>query len=1099
MGCEKLAGNNDEYLHNIALELLGEVHRSQDFQEKQALLSKVSEILVQIKGNGAKVLSLLPRIIAFQHDPFPAIRSLLLDILDDVLKMQSNQLPAILPLAAPMLEALITDSSPIVTGRVVQSASVLYQKALLHVLIAPPRSRSEPFAEGWASLQRLKERIVGSLELSAPVPLLQMRAMKFTQMLALAFSDDQDPEAAVQATDDFDASAAGSEDSVTGRFRIEAVQSSHPMLDSTELRNEGARCATRLVQALEAEGTVTTASGLVVLVHLLGELARRRTCFLPRVVDTLLSVRSNKARFLQSFGRAQVRSVEHALRATLIAILNLPGVPLIWGETFIDSLSELGAEDTARRIWRKLDPDAERKRLRSTADTSSTSSSSSSSEQQLKRTRTSSHPEAVDLAFLSQFMAKLGNGPLQLLPSSSTTAPALVDFLISNLVNLPQAPADLRERLASRETNLITNDPRLTELLRLQRHARAQSLGAQRKQAGGHGSAATDSHRNKMHVPKLAIDPASINSTSSLSLSTSAFKRMIQSYRLIGSAGQSELWVALISRYASFWPLNDPVSTTLIDSLVAQLPGSLPAISVWLTKEFLKSPPVPASSLTSLSFPLSSSSSSLQSASSQSSAAVDDDKEEPKDAVDDDKEVLKDDEIEDKGGQSDRYSELLSVFLERLPLQLNSREQTFRDFIFNLPSITPAVLATLSTQMKDYAWLSSALRTLGDLAEFRPRCTHTALACLLKHCTQADPQLRRAAIQKAEALYKGNEGMQEQIQEFAFEMLKTLSGESLKEVLTTAQTTGDKKLADNFTNQHLQLFIALCQQQPKFTLSLPAVYASIVAMPGSGKNAVLMTMRSRVGEVVGKVGIHDPVWLELLSDFPSDAKTLAISVLQVLAAGEPPALGPSPGLVSFILAHMKDDPHFVNPILAGLSKDQVIQHLPAIIEKLPLRAIENATFPLLVNRSQSNFTPSELLYQLHLLHTNKTNPVSIEKSREVIAKCLDGHHFTGSDVAGVLQRLSQSIPRSPLLLETIRTALSRFPETRRHSFNILADVMGRTNDKQATDSFIQCCEDFLTESTSVLVRDTLLQLPKDTMQAVLSKSEKLAAFFGHKQ
>src|SRR3989338_1343561 len=191
--------NVNDYVLGMAQALLSEAATGDSLRDVLDNLTQAAEIVLQTKSNNGELIGeLLPVFTGFRASPFPPVRTALLDILDAVCK---QDLVRFFPSVAPVLEAFIDDPSPLVFRRVVQSGAAMYRRALTHVWLCPPQSPSEPWAEAWASLQRLKEKIVNSLEpfaIAQPAAaLLQLRIMKFIKMLALSFSDD-----ASQDTDD---------------------------------------------------------------------------------------------------------------------------------------------------------------------------------------------------------------------------------------------------------------------------------------------------------------------------------------------------------------------------------------------------------------------------------------------------------------------------------------------------------------------------------------------------------------------------------------------------------------------------------------------------------------------------------------------------------------------------------------------------------------------------------------------------------------------------------------------------------------------------------------------------------------------------------
>ncbi|MDP2439739.1 MAG: ARM/HEAT domain-containing protein, partial [archaeon] len=883
----------------MAQALLSEAATGDSLRDVLDNLTQAAEIVLQTKSNNGELIAeLLPVFTGFRASPFPPVRTALLDILDAVCK---QDLVRFFPSVAPVLEAFIDDPSPLVFRRVVQSGAAMYRRALTHVWLCPPQSPSEPWAEAWASLQRLKEKIVNSLEpfaIAQPAAaLLQLRIMKFIQMLALSFSDD-----ASQDTDDaignsLQDDGADDADQLSGRFRLDAIPAFHPVLSRTGLKAEGERFAMKLVTALENDRVVSSPPGLIVLIHLVAELGRRRTCFLPVVVDTLLTVHSNKTRLLQSMSRAQVRSIEYAIRATLIAMLSVPGVARTWGEPFIDALAQVGAEDAARRIFRRqvaqFDIEPDRKRSRS-EDPSATAGFAA-------KRLSMGRDQDVDTTFLSRFMGSNGLGPLQMMPSSSQTPSVIVHFLINNMTNLPPPPSALRARLAAREAALLSTDPRLEALQRAQQQL--QNEGQGRRREGTQSMLATEALRSKLIVPKLAIDPASITTTSSLALGVSSFSRVIKAYLPLSNLGQSNLWAALVSHLAPFWSLEHSVTSLLIDTLVQHYPRSIPAINTWLTQEFIAS---------KTNKPLKQES---QSDRNQNQLSDDDDGgAEP--------------------GVPNRYASILVLLLRKIHPHIDPRSNHFKTMVLGLPQLPDSVFCLIASLCREYARVSVGLQTLTDLITHRPASAQPALLCMLEQASQEDLQLRTACVRQLDQLYGSLGELSKSVEESALMSLKQLASSP---ELSAAVAANDAKLIESISSRHLQLFLTLCRINPSLLLVLCSTYA-VVSSP-----LICRVIRLQLTDILPKFPHDDPIWIEILRSFPDGSKMLVLHMLHVLFSRQLPP----PQIVDFIKQNRSDDPHFLLPILPALERSELVAFLPLIISKLGRPAVKTALDRLL--------------------------------------------------------------------------------------------------------------------------------------------------------
>ena len=1113
--------NSNDIILGMAQDLLTEATGSESPFDQKEYLSQAAELIFQTKSSEL-IQQLLPVILSFHASPFPLIRTTLLDILDDVCK---HDLVAFFPHIVPILEALIEDPSESVSRRVIQSSAVLYRKALTHVWLSPPSS-ADPWAAAWSSMQRLKERIVNSLE-AFNRSLLQLRILKFIQMLAMAFSDDHHNLSPDDDPLSPDPSAPLSDDSSPGsrRFRLDAIPALHPILSRPGLKAEGERFALRLVGALEGDHIVVTTPALLVHLHLVAALGRRRTCFLPSVVDALLAAHASKGRLLASMTRHQVRSIEYAIRATLIAMLRVPGVATTWGEAFIESLAQVGAEDAARRIFRQLgdqvDLEADRKRSRadienqpgsssSTALFSSSSSSSSSAfPNHLQPSSMQQHPSSslsqpqpgasqahfqaakrmrvvppdVDTAFLSRFMA-LGLGPLHTSPVHGWATPAaIVHFLINNMANLPPPPTtQLRDRLAAKEAALLSTDPRLAALqLAQQRQTRSSAVATassvphapRRRDAP---QQALPALRGKLVVPTFSIEPASVTVASALSLGAASFSRVIRAYPQLQQAGQLALWAAVVTPLALQWPFDHPVTQLLVDHLTLNYPSSVLPLTSWLTREYVEfKRSVAALSSTSISSTSTSTSTSTSSFTSTDFIKIK--KELPDDGDDDDDgDGDPSDATATSLALSERYDKLASLILRRITPTVDPRTSTFQELICGLPHLPPFVFQLLGNFCREYARVSIGLQTLSELILHRPKIAATALACMLEQSTQEDTQLRTAVVRSLTQLAAQLADDAATIEAYAIQSLKQLISPEL-----VAMT--DAKQTDAATARFLQLFLTLCLGKPSLLLLLCSTYAE-------APQHINKAIRMQINEVVHRLPAEDSIWLEILKSFPEGSKMLVLHILHVRYA----RILPPPQVVATIKERHSDDPHFLLPILPALDKTELVLFLPLIIARLRPPAVKTGLDRLLNPSLHSPITPRELLFELCLLKSAK-NPsgesIPSENMKSTIHECLHSivYSFSSEDVATVLSQLANLSPPPPLLIYLITETITQFPAmTMGFRMGILTQLIRKQiwQDPELWLEFIHCCEVCQPDSYDILVN-----LPLSWFQDALSKSPQL--------
>eukprot|EP00850_Spirogloea_muscicola_P005600 SM000026S08849 [mRNA] locus=s26:63028:70962:- [translate_table: standard] len=137
-------------------------------------------------------------------------------------------------------------------------------------------------------------------------------------------------------------------------FSMEAIAGGHPLLDAAELSQEASRLLASLTSLLREPSVVSLPGPVaIVVIQSLSSIARQRVAFFGRVAPVLLALAPG-CEVMR--GGAQVASVVHALKASLVALLkctNAGAMP--WRDRIADALRRMNGGESVDAALRYLD------------------------------------------------------------------------------------------------------------------------------------------------------------------------------------------------------------------------------------------------------------------------------------------------------------------------------------------------------------------------------------------------------------------------------------------------------------------------------------------------------------------------------------------------------------------------------------------------------------------------------------------------------------------------------------------------------------------------------------------------------------------------
>jgi len=232
---------------------------------------------------------------------------------------------------------------------------------------------------------------------------------------------------------------------------------------------------------------------------------------------------------------------------------------------------------------------------------------------------------------------------------------------------------------------------------------------------------------------------------------------------------------------------------------------------------------------------------------------------------------------------------------------------------------------------------------------------------------------------------------------------------------------------------------------------------------------------------------NNPDLLELVRDCPPSCETFVTRVLHTLTDKK----GVEPQLIDAIRDLMKGDRRdirFVIPVLGALSKSEVIEALPELIQ-LHRAVVKDVFYRLLgVQRGEVSgggvqsvapLTAVELLIELH-----KMDGGSVKPSIDAISLCLaEKQVFTLEVFASAIDRMLSLDKLPTLFMRTVLQALITHPRMTSQIINTLINLIPRKiwDQSKIWDGFVMCCQKLKSRCVAVL-----LKLPEEPLARLIS-------------
>ncbi|XP_018645935.1 LOW QUALITY PROTEIN: symplekin, putative [Schistosoma mansoni] len=469
------------------------------------------------------------------------------------------------------------------------------------------------------------------------------------------------------------------------------------------------------------------------------------------------------------------------------------------------------------------------------------------------------------------------------------------------------------------------------------------------------------------------------------------------------------------------------------------------------------------------------------------------------------------------------YDCLLIAILQKLS-NPDLRQHYFSRFLIEAPLLTPGATNELKRYCSSPDQATYGFEILRTLIETRPVSQREDLLNMLLHFCSVDAlEIRKAALTATRELASSDPRWQDHIEMFAVQMLKKLL--QPRPSPDIFPFLNQSSIPSSWTDEACQacahLFLGLMPQSPGLMHQLAEVYTQacpnikrcllrMVDLPYDVRFAIsgFIRLHNLVSECPNGAETLITRMIHILTDWPSAANAAAatansssvntsnISVpsyststkaqITPLSPGNnthqigqlvigPAVIIPPPSLVERVYRLYEERVHDVRcliPVIVGLSKQQVINALPKLIQ------LNEKVVKEVLTRLLHAFC---LFVRLYLGKSTKPY-VNLQSILHACRVCFaERRLFTQERLSVAIGQLLEQPVLPTLFMRTVMQALALHPRLAGYVINVLVRLIRKQvwKSEKLWDGFIRCCAKTRPQSYQVL-----LQLPPDRLEAV---------------
>ncbi|XP_075145522.1 symplekin scaffold protein [Haematobia irritans] len=435
------------------------------------------------------------------------------------------------------------------------------------------------------------------------------------------------------------------------------------------------------------------------------------------------------------------------------------------------------------------------------------------------------------------------------------------------------------------------------------------------------------------------------------------------------------------------------------------------------------------------------------------------------------------------------YNELLTRLVQGIIEKCEFRDKILlmRRLLLEAPLLPDDVLKIFLRQILIEEYTSHGLELLKDLCVLRPPRRAKCVRHLLQFCVHERGDIRNKALEHIVELYNTQKLLPPRINEFALEWCTHLEKEippaSIFGVeygrpdIETAWREESAKIC-------LVVMLALMPHKPEIFLD------KLVQIYGNTSADLKRTILRSIDGAIKSLGPENVMLLKLLEDCPKGCETLIIRIIYILTERQPTPQQELVLRVRELYANKIKDVRVLIPIMAGLTKPEIIKALPKLIKlnQVVVKEVFNRLLGIgaeFANQTMAT-SPADILVALHNIDVNECDLKFIVKATSM---CLaEKEVFTQDVLLGVLQQLVEIVPIPTLLMRTIIQSLTLYPRLGNFVLNLLQRLIMKQvwRHKVIWEGFLKCIQRLKPSSLPVL-----LHLPPPQLLAALDQCPDL--------
>uniref|UniRef100_A0A1I8PAP9 Symplekin n=1 Tax=Stomoxys calcitrans TaxID=35570 RepID=A0A1I8PAP9_STOCA len=435
------------------------------------------------------------------------------------------------------------------------------------------------------------------------------------------------------------------------------------------------------------------------------------------------------------------------------------------------------------------------------------------------------------------------------------------------------------------------------------------------------------------------------------------------------------------------------------------------------------------------------------------------------------------------------YNELLTKLVEGIIGKCEFRDKVIllRRVFMEAPLLPDEALKILLSEVLKEDYAAHGLELLKDLCILRPPRKAKTLRYLLHFSVHERDDIRDKALEHIVDLYNTQKLLPPRIEEFALEWCTFLKKEIPPAVIfgeEYGRPVVETGWREEIAKICLTVMMALMPHKPELFLDkLVHIYTNTSA-------DLKRTMLRSIDGAIKALGPENVLLLKLIEDCPKGCETLIIRIIYILTERQPVPQLELVLRVRELYANKIKDVRVLIPILAGLTKPEIIKALPKLIKlnQVVVKEIFNRLLgigPEFSNQMMAT-SPADVLVALHTIDVNECDLKFIVKATSM---CLaEKEVFTQEVLIGVLQQLVEIVPIPTLLMRTIIQSLTLYPRLGNFVLNLLQRLIHKQvwRHKVIWEGFLKCVQRLKPTSLPVL-----LHLPAPQLNSALEQCPDL--------